>query len=175
MQSLDTSFAKTLIKNYGLIHWSAINANCTSITGSPNNPGVVDSRCTAFTLEQLKQFIKEIELICHHNSPAFDLKLGVRIYFGEYPITAAEMPPDVPTEYMGLHTLLFIPTYFDETTQVYRDFDPSQFQSSLMPAPMDPNKTGAMIAMNHGTETPPPVAAQYNAAGADFMVIADNS
>ena len=168
MQFLYTNFAKTLIHNYGQNHYVAINTNCTSITV---NPGVIDTRSIWHSLDELKQFIHEIEKITLHNSPASDLKLGVRIYLGEYPLAVEELNKyGVPTEYAGLATLVFIPTYYDEINKVDRDFDPSNFESNLMPAPMDPNKTGAMLAMNHGNEIPPPPAIAQS--GCDFLIIA---
>lgn len=175
MQSIDTAFAKKLIKNYGTNHYAAINTYCSSIINSPNNPGVVDSRCVWYSIDQLKQFIKEIEAITYQNSPANDVELGIRFYFGEYPDDEAQLPANIPTTHAGLHTLVLVPTFHDDVNDVERDFDPSEFQSNLMPAPIDPDKTGAMVAMNNGILTPPPDVSSAFPHGLDFMIIADNS
>ncbi len=183
---IDAGLAKLLVGNYRDHHLAVINQNCVTVT--PRQ----DSRSVWFSLDKVKRFIYQIESkacnMCNDEKP----KLGIRIYFGEYPATAAEAG-GINTDYLGLHTLLMVPTYDDGVSN--RDFDPAYVNAGCRPAPLD--SVGAVLTAlppdpqdpdqsnmnlrNHGYLFPPPYPssncpldkAEY--LGADFMYYVDNA
>jgi len=183
---IDAGLAKLLVSNYHDHHLAAINQNCSTV------PSGGDSRSVWFSLERVKRFIYQIESkacnMCNNEKPA----LGIRIYFGEYP-TDATQAPDINADYLGLHTLLMVPTYDDGVSN--RDFDPAYINEGCHPAPLD--SVGAVLTAlppdpqrpdqsnmnmrNHGYLFPPPYPnancplnkSEY--LGADFMYYVDNA
>jgi hypothetical protein len=117
-------------------------------------------------------------------------ELGVRIYFGEYP-TSGPLATGIEAEYLGLHTLLMVPTYWDG--QYDRDFDPAYINpgckpappdsvwtvlSALTPDPQNPTENDANMR-NHGSLFPPPYPVYSsqnvisNCSGASFLYYVD--
>jgi hypothetical protein len=172
---IDLSFAKALVSNYRKNHWSMINGGngrpaCPSLLQNPNFPTVQDSRSVWFSLDDLKDFIAEIE------STTATGELGVRIYFGEYSTAMLTTQPQ-NAQYAGLHTLLMVPTV-EKADGFNHDFDPATGSSDF-------TTSVDMSALNHGTLIPPPFfltgGTQNSTAqpqpqlnlGQDFMLFCD--
>ncbi len=180
LHKLNTNLATAMIKNYMNNHWSVLNDNCPTVMNKTPVPSdrtpFVDSRCAWFDLDTLKKFIYEIESkTCNNRANATkpcdtNLKLGIRIYFAEYPSaadwTSYQGLETVPQEYAGLHTLLMVPTFYNGTNDV--DFDPSVpyvFDAACQEPPMfDTLALNSLILgptnqsafRNHGGLIPPP-------------------
>jgi len=116
--------AKMMVRNYRDHHLNQIKIR--------NTPGL-DSRSVWFSLKRLKQFIYEIESNAHTrcNNPNRHDSLGVRIYYGEYPEDVDWMnfalDTKHPASYKGLHTLLMVPTYFEDGFNY--DFEPTKVKN----------------------------------------------
>lgn len=151
----DTSYAKTLVKNYANNQWQYINAAFSQY-------GIKDSRCVWLSLESLQGFINAIQT----SNPLGTVPNGVRIYFGAY---SSEAPnPDNP--YNHLHTVVLLPTHSSTDGKNY-DYDAITGSSDFA------NLT-SVAALNRGGLIPPP----DNVSGANnmynqgdiFMDFADN-
>lgn len=181
---IDIRLAKLLVSNYRNNHLAAINQNCNTVM--PRQ----DSRSVWFSLNRIKRFIYEIEhKMCDSCDNVPNAELGVRIYFGEYP-TSGPLVANIDPAYLGLHTLLMVPTYWDG--QYDRDFDPAFIDPGCKPAPID--SVGAILTAlppdpqdptqnntnmrNHGSLFPPPYPVYSgntvtNCSGADFLYYVD--
>lgn len=87
-----------------------------------------DSRTIWFSLNTLKKFIWQIE---HYNcmkpkAKIADENLGIRIYYGEYPVASQlkdnKIWKGVNPNFQNLHTAFLVPTFWDGSMN--RDFDP---------------------------------------------------
>jgi len=94
--------------------------------------------------------------------------LGIRIYYAEYPTDSVALDTlygITDQQYLGMHTLLMVPTYYDPIKQVDVDYDPINFTdlscvpksafSTLQPISALPPTT-TINARNHGGLIPPP-------------------
>jgi len=207
----NTDIAVRMIHRYRINHWEAVNKNCPSIINqngtncticTPDNPSFynpleglydtnkIDARSAWFSLETLKKFIHTIESQTCNNKPASCPvpRLGVRIYYAEYPTTKAgidsfqQYGAAIDYTYAGLHTLLMIPT-FDLDSNVHVDFDPSKISTCPLTSVFDSagivgSTITALSAQNHGGLAPPPVYASgpggyWTVSGAYFMRYVD--
>ena len=179
---LDIDFARDLVSNYAKNHWAFLNGTlppqsdiCPSLQRDDTNGNAVDSRSVWFSIDRLRHFIDEIET--HHGN-------GVRIYFGEYPVTTDTGVPDsrVPDGYGGLHTVVLMPTALNPETGYNCDFDIHTRSSDFSRIASG----GAVFALNHGNLMPPPptevtsLAASpadgsFDYQGADFMKFVDTA
>ncbi len=187
--------AYQMVSNYRMNHWKIINNYCEPFkssdamaTTSPDDPSVVnDARSAWFNLDTLKQFINTIESLTCIKDTSCDhpLKLGIRIYYAEYPLSADSLHINygiTDGQYAGMHTLLMIPTYDNGLHDV--DFDPYSFYGSncsfksvfdlLTPICALPPTT-SVNARNHGGLIPPPYrfTDDWNNSGATFMKFVD--
>ncbi len=119
-------------------------------------------------------------------SPQDVPKLGIRVYYAEYPTTKSELDAysdgETPMDekYAGLHTLLMVPTY-DETPDKHVDFDPDNNANTQCPtySVFDTTYVGtdllALAAQNHGGLAPPPYLCDgyWYLTGALFMQYVD--
>jgi len=170
-QPFPKELALEMVRNYRDHHWQTINSNCFPFAGfnrqTPgdpvNNQAQVDSRCVWFDMDTLKKFIHTVELYsCNSSIP--DLKLGIRIYYAEYPGTAEALQRYNITrsDYTNLHTVLMVPTFHRSGIDI--DFNPFMVEKYRIPVPLDsPGGVGPdplilspMIAQNHGGLAPPP-------------------
>jgi hypothetical protein len=178
----DMELARKMVANYRAHHWATINRYCPSIMSpnfytspDPEEPslfeeGKFDARSAWFSLESVKKFINAVETQTCLNRPrgCSDIpKLGVRIYYAEYPVVGSELKAyadganRMDTSYAGMHTLLMVPT-FDEESGRHVDFDPENNFDGKCPAysVFDTSYTGtdllALAAQNHGSLAPPP-------------------
>jgi hypothetical protein len=173
----NVNLASQLVTNYRNNHWKKIN---NYVEPFKINDGArsdtVDARSCWFDLQALKAFINSIETnTCMNNHCPDVLRLGIRIYYGEYPTdntllqqygTGSGDPVD--PLYAGMHTLLMVPTYYDYNRQVDVDFDPVVFSRSSCSDPIisifdTVTSVPSMLAMapninsrNHGGLMPPP-------------------
>ena len=183
MPRFSLDLATQMVRNYRDYHWTAINKNCPKINNPDAVPGIdpkIDSRSVWYSLDTLKMFINTIETRSCGANPK--LKLGIRMYFAEYPTeTATLLNNNIPEEYGGMHTLLLIPTYRDPVKGINIDFDPNSIDKSTgavssifdAAAAMPP---GTMItAMDHGGLAPPPyrVVDCWNNSGSLFVKYID--
>lgn len=174
---LNAMLVYALAKNYKNNQLQAINNA---------HPGLNDARSVWFELETLKRFIFEIESqTCGKCDNDPSKMLGVRIYYGAYPDSAAWGSAEwsaalegVPVTNAGKHTVMLVPTYHDNTTNAEIDFDPNYITTGCNFSHIDnfyakmatnpPSSITLAIlstlngtAQNHGEMIPPP----YNANG----------
>jgi hypothetical protein len=131
-----------------------------------------DSRCAWFSLEEMKNFIAQVEKETREKNP--DIKPdGLRIYYVVYPTKADKESPYIKSivpEYRNHHSLVMVPTFYDEKHKESVDFDPSAskasrgLQGSVMSLSAaggagagDANGTGSasVSALNHAALCPP--------------------
>ena len=182
---LPLEYANLLVSNYRCNHWRSINSFCPTMK---NRGDTVDSRTAWFNLDSIKDFINAVETqTCYENQNNNSFKLGIRIYFGEYPKdTSYLFTHGVPSEYSGFHTLVLIPTYYDNVLKQNVDFEPRK--PIVIGAPINFDSTGLVgvtglipsldiTAENHAGLAPPPgICDQYwNNTGALFMSYVDHA
>jgi hypothetical protein len=97
--------------------------------------GIPDSKSMWLSLETMKAFIWKIEKAICNKGCTNNLNLGVRIYFGRYPVAVGMAgTPDLsglPQTYQQHHTAFLVPTYQDPANaSVQWDFDPWHWGSS---------------------------------------------
>ncbi|WNM22994.1 hypothetical protein [Flavobacterium capsici] len=144
--TLNMELVAEMIKNYR-------TRQLKSIEDSKTWPMAFDAHSVWFSLDELKDFITEIEteIASHPEKPVGNL--GLRIYYAAYP-TEEDWNPDldtVPKDYEKLHTVIALPT--NEIDGENFDFDPSDVNTY---DGTKPTGTGiAIMAENHGFLTPP--------------------
>ena len=132
-----------------------------------------DSHSIWFDLDTIKKFIYHIERNVQTNSEANGSKLGLRIYYGAYPEASNFTNPgyediayfarDPQTMKYGLkHTLIFIPTIYNENIADDVDFNP-----------LDINTYKGYISMEKSikVKNSPNSIAPYEAAGYEPMAL----
>lgn len=120
-----------------------------------------DSRCVWFSIEELKEFLREAE-----SQPV--KADGVRMYFTVYPEKKegeSAYMSSIPAEQRNHVTLLLIPTYANSKDQSHTDFEPLPFVKSSTQgqgevgegarAAAAPAEAQSAIALNHGGLCPP--------------------
>lgn len=128
---VNMNVAKDIVTNYKTGVWNGRKVN---------NKNYKDARSVWFSLAKLKNFIKDLELKVIGNAVTKpkctidDFDLGVRIYFGNYPSTQALWDSSrygtyfddhlLPENYMGLHTVMLVPTLYNQDDGFHYDFDP---------------------------------------------------
>lgn len=154
IDGLDPNFATQLVRNYTNNHLPIINQGMTN-----NNPTFTgDSRAVWFPIDVLKQFINEIEGNTYEKCDiaklqAGAIKLGIRIYFGEYPANNSanqwfwsQCPATInAAQYENKHTLLMVPTYNDGTNTANTDFDPWHFNIPSNNSNVTPDRIGDVL------------------------------
>lgn len=124
-----------IVANYKSEKFTGLNAKSASEMASLYKQnhlkallGGRDARTIWFSLNTLKKFIWQIE---HYNCMKPKLKiadenLGIRIYYGEYPVASQlkenKIWSGVNPSFQNLHTAFLVPTYWDGSLN--RDFDP---------------------------------------------------
>jgi hypothetical protein len=93
------------------------------------NGNIPDAKTMWLSLETLKAYIWKIEQAVCNKGCSANLNLGVRIYFGRYPVASVmAATPDLaglPETYGEHHTAFLVPTYRDRLNpSVQWDFDP---------------------------------------------------
>ncbi|HRG52979.1 MAG TPA: hypothetical protein PLL00_09100 [Bacteroidia bacterium] len=121
-----------------------------------------DSRCVWFSIEELKEFIKEAE-----SQPV--KADGVRMYFTVYPEKKegeSAYMSSIPAEQRNHVTLVLVPTYLNSKDQSHSDFEPLPIANSGAEnhhagdgegarAAAAPAAVQSTIALNHGGLCPP--------------------
>jgi hypothetical protein len=142
---------------------------------SINGKSQKDARSVWFSLEQLKNFIYHIEYNTCKNG--CNKALGVRIYFlrypdknnwGSYPHLMKSNPD---ASYANLHSVLFIPTYFDG--QYDSDFDPRRINNCI-PEPMGKVMDRLMIPSAEGPGKYPSVFTLMSNGTSNSQTSGDN-
>lgn len=173
---INVGLASKLVHNYRENHWRTINRNLPPFNIDPaiGEDTTVDSRSCWFSLESLKSFIYTIEKnSCLPESCGKKLELGIRFYYGEYPVDTNELKEYSTSEnepinilYSGMHTLLLVPTFYDEDRRIDIDFDPLVFKKELCNGSSIFDTVTSVTSMlaaapninsrNHGGLMPPP-------------------
>ncbi|MBL7701745.1 MAG: hypothetical protein JNM14_05815 [Ferruginibacter sp.] len=134
---VNTNVAKDIVANYKTGIWNGRKID---------NNYYKDARSVWFSLAKLKNFIADLESKVK-NGPGEvrkcdvdDFELGVRIYFGNYPGTEALWKDArygtyfddhlLPKRYMGLHTVMLVPTLYNPVDSFHYDFDPRYISRS---------------------------------------------
>jgi hypothetical protein len=188
LKGFNLGLATEMISNYRKNHWQMINKYCRPFSGFPNSvpQDTVDARSVWFDLDTLKAFINTIEITaCRNSCP--NLKLGVRIYYAEYPGADTMVNYGLDPSLAHMHTVLMMPTYQDNTSQLNMDFDPYAISCPLGNTPslfdtLHPflvlSPSSSVTARNHGGLAPPPfkVVDCWNSAisGTLFMMYVDS-
>jgi uncharacterized protein YxeA len=180
VNEMDKTQVLEMIRNYHNNQYNAINASSFGFNG--NIPSTIsikkDSRAAFFNIDTLKRLIYYIEKASEKFSPANRQNLGINIYFASY--TALTQMQKHGYDYTNRHTLIFIPSIFDNSTKTARDFDlkhslsginvidPKYIDSAflnnpgitsifgLMPLGDPIVGSNNMSSQNHGTLIPPP-------------------
>ena len=173
-----------LISRYRKRHYSDLMR-----TGNPNGFNLIDkpdSRSVWFSLNKLKNFIRDIEVKAAASLDSTncakshcELNLGVRVYFGEYGGPNTSVPG-----FNDLHTLVMVPTYQDKTASgvnTHVDFDPNNSAvCSGRTIPLDTSLNSLALAltpdiagMNNGNLIPPPDPVYGICTGARWMHLVD--
>ncbi len=190
VNSMDKQVTLSMIRNYYQKQYMAIHFSPTSGQKLVYFPPTinVDSRVVFFSLDTLKRLIYYTEKASKQFSQQDKQNLGLNVYFASYP---DNMKMEIGGyDYTNRHTLIFIPSIFDNNSKIARDFDlkkslsginvssPSYLDSAFFANPAtnsiiamakvaaDPQAPppGAMNDQNHGTGTPPPYSKTGNAA-----------
>lgn len=139
-------------------------------------PQFKDSKCVWFSIDELKEFLKEAE-----SQPV--KPDGVRVYFTVYPEKKegeSGYMNSIPAEARNHVTLVMVPTFYDSKTQVHSDFEPLPFAGTNQEGFNEGGKEGgaggaaaaapaqaaqSIIALNHGALCPP----NCPSAGSSFI------
>jgi hypothetical protein len=179
---LSSNLIREMVQNYKA---DPSFANWNSGSNKPDE----DARSVWFNLDSLKKFIWYVETQSVAKQINNIDKLGIRIYYGRYPITNTGSRftdlINMPANYTNRHTVFMLPTYFDGTYNV--DFDPNLTTGSIpvslnpiIKSDIDTKITGSKVAVseptnnmmqNHGDLIPPMTSPNYR--GADVMKGAD--
>lgn len=146
-----------------------------------NNPNNPDSRSVWFSYDEMKKYmcVLENEYKKTHEGNTDLSKLGIRVYFGRYPkqdalqeindlkdifdrnVVSNRTLPDgqARIEYGEKHCVFFVPTYYDETNRINKDF----MTERLVTDPKAPSGI-LLLNKNHGGLAPP-----ENMEGADYL------
>lgn len=137
-----------------------------SFIWSPGGRTNQEDACSVwFGLETIKRFIWEIESAsCGNNCTD---TLGIRIYYARYPENLSSVTEfaDLNPAYANRHTLFMVPTYWDEASRQYIDFNPASGCRGSFDGPSLIKSLPSMIYMpsseeqttqNHGGLAPPP-------------------
>lgn len=126
---VDPELARDMVKNFKSDIWNGRKVR---------NQVYLDSRSVWFSLYKLKKFIKLIEdSTSAANCRVDSFDLGIRIYFGDYPDKPQkwnyyqEYVKDhkLPDDYMGLHSVVMVPTRYNPGDGFHYDFDPRMIRS----------------------------------------------
>lgn len=156
---IDIATAQELISNYKQNHWTIINGCCPSLRQNPAYPNVEDSRSVWFSLDDLQNFINDINAANGN---------GIRFYFGEYSadiinayiMQMQQNPPQNAngnaqaaianiSQCVGLQTIVMIPTALNASTNLNCDFNIVTQDTTF-------DNPGDLAAENHGSMIPPP-------------------
>lgn len=171
----------SMVRNYYQNQYRAINSSCPAGSKLVYFPASinVDSRAVFFSLDTLKRLIYYIEKATRQFSVKDKENLGVNVYFASYP---DQMKMNKwGYDYTNRHTLIFIPSIFNNDNQIAKDFDlnnslsgasvfnPLYIDSAFLNNPIKTTIAGmyfkttdasggstSMTSQNHGTATPPP-------------------
>jgi len=94
----------------------------------------LDARSVWFSLETLKQFLWEIESKSATCTGCEKLNLGLRIYYGEYPVPTDPNDRTFPAEEKKKHSIFMVPTYAvnkPDGTPIDYDFNPNQLTANI--------------------------------------------
>jgi hypothetical protein len=92
-----------------------------------------EARSVWFSLAKLKAFIKDIETNSGTRCVNDTFSLGIRIYFANYPDSTTIRSKGynsyfenhkLPAEYQNHHTVVLVPTIYNQADSFYYDFDP---------------------------------------------------
>jgi hypothetical protein len=134
---MDGKLLKTMAETYRQGYQKKIS-NQYAFRNKKLIPFLKDASSIWFSLENLKQFIWEIETQTWKNGCKAlpSLNMGIRIYYAKYPFTGTVTAfgsitnpnPDLaglPEAFENMHTLFMVPTYdfFDAANQVTRHID----------------------------------------------------
>lgn len=124
VNEMDKNDVLNMISNYYSNQYAAINSGTFSFNGGiPSTTTIkTDSRAVFFSLDSLKRLIYYIEKSSCNFSDVDKQNLGVNIYFASYP--AQMQMQKHGYDYTNRHTLIFLPSVFDNGSSIARDFDP---------------------------------------------------
>ncbi len=134
---IDKNLARHMLITYRDAMWKQRNIN--GGTGK-------DARSVWFSLAKLKAFINDIENNAKSNGCIQDtFKLGIRIYYASYPDSGLIRvnkydkyftEHKLPSEYKNHHTVVLVPTIYDDVDSLNYDFDPRYFEATGRCVPM---------------------------------------
>jgi len=120
----------------------------------------LDTRSIWFSIDELKQFIREAEAETKKSKSTIKLE-GLRLYFTVYPEVKegeSEYFKSVPKKYRNHHSLVFVPTYYNVTKKIKIDYDLFEQSDSL--------KLKSLRAFVPSTPAPPTYNSLYLNFGA---------
>ena len=150
---------KLMVSNYKTERQEIINNNegLRKLYGR----SVVDTRSIWFSIDQLKQFIKELE-DTEKNGKTNSKLDGLRVYLTVYPKKTegeSEYLKSIPDEYRNHLSMIFVPTYIDSLSKSKVEFDSDWFGNPTGGQSIQAlsAKVGAETtsAYNHGALCPP--------------------
>lgn len=145
---IDPSLSRQMLVEYRDKVWRTRNIN-----GAAGK----DARSVWFSLEKLKAFIADIEGKVG-NSCIDSYGLGIRIYYANYPDSVLIRSKgydtyfqnhNLPMEYKNHHTVVMVPTYWNNTYGHNYDFDP-RFRSSQNACEFTPIKDVMTVLFSNG-------------------------
>ncbi len=167
---MNADIVKALVKNYTDNHLAVINASA-ALTALRAPGSSSDAWSAFFSINDLKTFIDQVESNTYVKCNDVSGELGIRFYYAEYPAYDSPLwgTPGLPAslqQYAGMHTLLLVPTYRDDSSGNNVDFDPTCATPAGIPIPLPvvfsnlpgPNGSNVMM-MDHAGLIPPPFLA----------------
>ena len=157
---------KAMINKYKTERQELVNVNPTLRNSYGNQ--FSDTRSVWFSIDELKNFISEAE----NENPGNKLN-GLRMYFVVYPEkqnVESDYLRAVPENLRNQTSLVLIPTYYDSTNKLTRDFSPSSSPSQAAGSGAErrlPQLT--TLAMNHGALCPPGCPTEENEIKATYL------
>lgn len=193
--TMNPELAKLLVANYTSGHLAYIN---TAFGWDPNAGSPTgDARTTWFDFDTLMNFMTTLQTSAAALCGITDTsKLGVRLYFGEYPAASDQvawteildemnMPVGERSAYISTHaqkhTLILVPTYLTQNSNgdpINNDFDPTNAGNtpgnivSMAQVCQEGQNGGLALMQNHGAACPPPFPVNdtyLNVTGAYFL------
>jgi hypothetical protein len=123
--------ADTMADLYYQHHYPEYNRRMIEYAGLDKD---LDARSVWFSLETLKQFLWEIESKSATCTGCEKLNLGVRIYYGEYPVPTDPNDTTFPAMEKKKHSIFMVPTYAvnkPDGAPVDYDFNPNQLTVNI--------------------------------------------
>lgn len=175
VNTMDKQQVKSMLNNYYHEQYAAINSGNIVFNGGVPNTQVpsIDSRAVFFSIDTLQRLLYYMTKASEKFPETDRINMGVNIYFASYPKTMQVQKQGY--DYTNRHTLIFVPSIFDATTNIAMDFDlasslngtsvlnPTYITEALLANPgyksinaVSATANTSMNTQNHGTSIPPP-------------------